>query len=139
MSKAGEGGEQEITSPVDVNGSIALVATLYFDTNVHNAVRSPDSGQIKLIAEQLIASESIIELHGHTDKQGDKATNITLSRDRAEYVKNLLVESGVASERIIIKAHDYSRPAVQEVDEKSRSKNRRVEVMIRKPKGSIAP
>jgi len=120
-------------STAPVNGSITLAAILYFNTNIANNVYSPDRNEIKALALKLKDFKGMIELHGHTDSKGGKEQNVILSKQRAEYVKTLLVSFGIPAEQIRVYWHHYSRPAVREVDEASRAKNRRVEVILRKP------
>jgi OmpA-OmpF porin, OOP family len=73
-----------------------------------------------------------IELHGHTDNQGDFDLNLQLSRQRAEAVKFFLVEQGIQSKRIVCKGFGGTRPIGNNRREESREQNRRVELVVRK-------
>lgn len=68
-----------------------------------------------------------ILIEGHTDNQGDQMLNERLSLDRANNVRNYLIEKGVDAKRIQFKGHGSSIPIAPNDTEENRSKNRRVE------------
>lgn len=58
-------------------------------------------GDLDAAAELLIASEgAIIEVQGYTDTRGSADSNLQLSADRANAVRNYLVEAGVDSDTL---------------------------------------
>lgn len=71
-----------------------------------------------------------IEISGYTDDSGDAAHNYTLSLDRANSVKEALVERGVADDRMSVVGYGESRPLVPNDSEKNKALNRRVEVRV---------
>jgi OmpA-OmpF porin, OOP family len=73
-----------------------------------------------------------IELHGHTDNQGDFDLNLQLSKQRAEAVKEFLVALGIQPNRIVCKGFGGTRPIANNKREESRDQNRRVELVVRK-------
>lgn len=54
---------------------------------------------------------AIIEIEGHTDASGGKAYNLSLSRRRAEAVKQFLVSRGVSANRLKTIGYGYERLA----------------------------
>jgi len=79
-------------------------------------------------------------LTGHTDSKGSKAINTRLSKDRAEAVKNYLVEKGVEKSRIstiakgpLVPLFANKKPDGSDNPE-GRSKNRRVTLNLIKTK-----
>ncbi len=68
---------------------------------------------------------------GHTDRAGDAAYNAVLSLQRAEVVRALLVDKGIAGEFIQISSHGEGNPLVPTADEVAEARNRRVEVVVR--------
>ena len=54
--------------------------------------------------------------------------NLALGQRRAETVSDYLVLNGISKNRITVKSYGEERPAVSGQDEKSYSKNRRVEI-----------
>ncbi|MBL6998343.1 MAG: OmpA family protein [Gammaproteobacteria bacterium] len=73
-----------------------------------------------------------ILVSGHADYKGTRCYNDTLSARRAWYVYDYLMQSGVDSRKLRIEFKGESSPLVQGKDDKSRAKNRRVEVRLQK-------
>lgn len=68
-------------------------------------------------------------ISGHTDNTATEETNLKLSFERANAVKNYLIEKGIKSERLIIKGFGEQYPVDTSNTEEGRIKNRRVEVI----------
>ena len=47
---------------------------------------------------------------GHADRLGRAAYNVPLSRDRAEAVRQVLIEEGLPAERIVVRAFGSAMP-----------------------------
>ena len=56
------------------------------------------------------AQWSIIEVSGYSDDLGDDAARESISRERAEAVKAILVDSGVPGDRVLVVARGYEAP-----------------------------
>ena len=69
-------------------------------------------------------------IEGHTDNTGDQDFNIKLSQQRADTVRDRLVEKGVAAQRILTKGYGAKFPVVDNDTTGGRQQNRRVEVVI---------
>jgi OOP family OmpA-OmpF porin len=74
--------------------------------------------------------DMVIQLEGHTDRQGGRSANMELSEDRVLEIKNYLVNTGINPKRIKTAAFGDTRPISTENTEESRQLNRRVEVRI---------
>lgn len=72
--------------------------------------------------------EANMEVIGHTDYIGGQTYNLGLSNQRAEAVKNWLVQNGINADRIITKGKGKSEPIASNATEEGREKNRRVEI-----------
>lgn len=73
----------------------------------------------------------LIRVEGHTDAQGGRDYNISLSQRRANSVKDYLIHQGVDGTRLQAKGFGPDRPADSNKTEAGRSNNRRVEFVIR--------
>ena len=88
-----------------------------------------------------MAEGGAIVLRGHTDSVGDDDANMRVSERRAGLVRDWLVESGVAEDRITVIAIGEQRPIAPNgrrdgtPDEAGRAANRRVDVSIALPAG----
>jgi len=71
-----------------------------------------------------------VELQGHTDSIGSAPYNLTLSRKRAESVRDYLVTRGIASDRVSAQGFGLNSPVADNATAEGRANNRRVEIVI---------
>ncbi len=71
-----------------------------------------------------------IEIAGHTDNSGSAKYNQRLSQNRANAVKQYLVNKGIKKGRIKGVGYGGTKPIVNGTDAKSKQKNRRVEFKV---------
>lgn len=72
-----------------------------------------------------------IEISGHTDNIGNPHNNQKLSEARAKAVANFLIKNEVSEVRIIYQGFGDKEPIADNITEEGRSKNRRIEFLIR--------
>ncbi|HVI44303.1 MAG TPA: OmpA family protein [Chitinophaga sp.] len=82
------------------------------------------------VAELLKRKNLNLKLSGHTDNVGSKERNLALSRERAEAVKQYMVEKGVNSSKIEAVGYGPTQPIASNKTASGRQKNRRVEFTI---------
>ncbi|RYF37431.1 MAG: OmpA family protein, partial [Chitinophagaceae bacterium] len=70
---------------------------------------------------------SKVTLSGYASSEGTAAYNMKLSRDRSNSVKTYLVNSGVSSSNVTVKALGEANPVASNDTEEGRIQNRRVE------------
>ena len=103
-------------------------ATIYFEFDKSN-LTSKSIQTLKSTVNALNENSSIqITLAGHADERGTREYNLALGQRRAETVSDYFVLNGISKSRITVKSYGEERPAVSGQDEKSYSKNRRVEI-----------
>lgn len=71
-----------------------------------------------------------VRIEGHTDSVGNKRKNKKLSQQRAESVRDYLVEKGVAAERLLVEGVGPDKPISSNKTARGREMNRRVEFVI---------
>ncbi len=76
----------------------------------------------------LIRQDLRIRLDGHTDNNGTDEYNMTLSKNRVQAVKDMLVSNGVDANRIDLYYYGESNPIADNDTEEGQAKNRRVEM-----------
>jgi outer membrane protein OmpA-like peptidoglycan-associated protein len=105
--------------------------TLYFFWD--STKLKPDSRKTikEIITEIGKRASSDIEVIGHTDRSGADEFNMTLSRKRAEKVRDFLVAANIASAAIRVAFHGEGNPLILTVDNVPEPRNRRVEVIVR--------
>lgn len=71
-----------------------------------------------------------LEIHGHTDSQGNDDTNMKLSADRAASVMKYLIDKGVDAARLKSEGHGETKPVADNSTSAGRAKNRRVQFQV---------
>lgn len=74
--------------------------------------------------------QTTIVVAGHTDSTGSESYNQTLSQQRADSVKNALIQRGVAAQRITAIGYGENQPVADNNTDYGRQRNRRVNVFI---------
>lgn len=69
-------------------------------------------------------------VEGHTDDQGAAAYNDALSLRRARAVAKVLIDAGIAVDRVEVKGYGFSRPLQKNDTDAARQENRRVAIVI---------
>jgi OmpA-OmpF porin, OOP family len=97
--------------------------------NVNKAILKPESmGVINEIAKLMKKYSDIrFSIEGHTDSDGDDASNQKLSEARANSVKVALVDLGVDASRLETKGFGESNPVSDNSTPEGKASNRRVE------------
>lgn len=72
-----------------------------------------------------------IEITGHTDNMGDPRLNLALSENRAKVVASYLIRHGIDENRVEAKGYGSTRPVADNTVEAERTKNRRVEFIVK--------
>jgi outer membrane protein OmpA-like peptidoglycan-associated protein len=104
-----------------------VVNGIRFD--VGKATIKPESmGPINEIYSLMSKNPEInFSVEGHTDSDGDDATNQKLSEDRAKAVMDKLIEMGIDKSRLTYKGFGESKPMVENTSAEGKAQNRRVE------------
>ena len=71
-----------------------------------------------------------MEVAGHTDSVGNADYNEELSRQRAESVRQYLLDRGVAADRVSARGYGELDPIASNETESGRAMNRRVEFRV---------
>jgi len=105
--------------------------TLYFDTASTEVTQDSRSTLAALFAEVARRQAVEVQVTGHTDRVGTDASNDRLSLDRAQAVKEMLVQRGLKATFIRAVGRGEREPLVPTPDEQPEPRNRRVEVIVR--------
>ncbi|MCB9195038.1 MAG: OmpA family protein [Flavobacteriales bacterium] len=112
-------------------GTIMILENVKFDpgkTSFSNAGANEDVKNLLISMQK--NPQLVIEISGHTDKSGDEAKNKELSKLRAKFIYDYLVNSGIAPERLSYKGLGSSKPAYSNKTKDGRAANRRIEIKI---------
>ncbi len=95
-----------------------------------SSIRDRSFPYLNRVAEMMVLKGFSLKLGGHTDAVGSNAANLTLSKDRAESVKNYLVSRGVNVGKIEAVGYGETQPVASNKTAAGRQKNRRVEFTL---------
>lgn len=105
------------------------IDNLLFETA--KAVILPSSlPELKRIAEFVQTYGYKVRLDGHTDNIGKAEDNMQLSRDRADSVRQKLIEYGCNPQSISAYGYGDTKPIATNETEEGRQQNRRVEITL---------
>jgi peptidoglycan-associated lipoprotein len=137
----GSGGTQDATARVTVNAATAAppptsnateeelfsqnVKDIFFDYDKYD-VRADQQGALQADAQFLQQHANIrITVEGHSDERGSTEYNLALSTNRADAVKNALIQAGVSGDRVKTFSYGKEKPFCTESTESCWQQNRR--------------
>jgi OOP family OmpA-OmpF porin len=124
-----------------VDGSGCIDLTVLEKPLVLNIAYLPGAVEIDSAAKEqldriaailLKASEIKVEINGYTDNVGLADANRALSQKRADWIRDYLVDSGIASERLIPIGRGETNFAASNSTRVGREQNRRIEMIFYK-------
>ena len=117
----------EIPAREDFSKASCINISVEFETNSTHVHQSLDD-KAPIILEYLVKNpKAKLKITGHTDNVGSEDYNMELSRQRAEGVKNYLVEKfSIDGERLIVKGVGSSEPIADNSTLEGQLQNRRV-------------
>lgn len=120
-------GQPDMRSKLITEGKLVSYG-IYFDVN-SDKVKPESYGTLKEISKVLTENPDVkIKIFGHTDGDGDAASNLDLSRRRAASVKNELSKNfGIEASRIETDGKGESEPVAPNDTPANKAQNRRVE------------
>jgi len=96
-----------------------------------NVIKSSSFTSLNELVILLISKPSWkLRISGHTDNVGSDATNLALSKNRAQATAAYLQGKGVAASRLIIEWFGETMPVADNDTPEGRQKNRRVEMQV---------
>ena len=111
-------------------GKSLVLKNIFFETGSSKLLKESFAELNTLIVLLMENPGLRVEIGGHTDNVGNAEYNMTLSQQRADAVKNYLVEKGIAANRLVSKGYGFSNPIADNDTEQNRAKNRRTEIKI---------
>src|SRR5690606_24635318 len=105
--------------------------TLLFKLDSEDLTPESEATFTELFADVSRRSAYEVEVVGHTDTLQSQEYNQALSQVRADRVRALLIQRGLAAEAIMATGRGELDPAVRTADQTAEPRNRRVEVTVR--------
>lgn len=130
-------------SAIAVNNGLRVAASeqSVLDTALAGRIIEFESGRAtltdsgKAILDQMSAAllalkDKKVEVIGHTDNAGARASNLALSQARAEAVRAYVAAKGVKAELVTVSGEGPDRPVADNRTAEGRARNRRIEFKI---------
>lgn len=111
-------------------GDALVLQNIQFEFNSAALTEDSQSG-IQMLTDFLTRNPELrVELAGHTDNVGSEKYNLQLSADRAEVVRQALIDNGIEATRLTAKGYGSTKPLVPNDNDEHRALNRRTEMII---------
>lgn len=95
-------------------------------------INADSAGLLDRLAETALRCPTTsVEIAGHTDNDGDDATNQALSEKRAQAVIDFFVKAGLPADRFKAVGYGSTQPVADNATEDGRAKNRRIDFVVR--------
>jgi outer membrane protein OmpA-like peptidoglycan-associated protein len=118
-------------------GMVLTLGDVLFDTDSATLKAGAESVIDRLAAFMHDNPQHRLMIEGHTDSRGSDAYNIMLSDERADAVRDGLLERGVSPDRMEIRALGEAYPVATNESAAGRQENRRVEIVVSDAQGEF--
>lgn len=105
--------------------------TLYFRSGGTSLADESEVAWAGILSELAARSVPEVTIVAHADRAGDQDSNLDLSKQRAEAIRNALVRAGLDADLMETLWHGEERPVVPTEDGVPELMNRRVEIRVR--------
>jgi outer membrane protein OmpA-like peptidoglycan-associated protein len=124
--------KQDVTSSVMIDSLKAtghVTLAINFETG-KSTVKQESQTILEHMIDLMINNPDLkVEIQGHTDNVGKPADNMKLSQDRADALKQVLIDGGVAADRMTAIGYGDTKPVADNKTEEGKALNRRVELV----------
>ncbi len=111
-------------------GLIVNMSDVLFDTGRYT-LRPGAREKLAKISGIVLAHPGLkLEVEGHTDSVGSDEYNMKLSEQRADAVRDYLVQEGLTSDSVTSKGFGKTMPVADNSTAAGRQRNRRVELVV---------
>jgi outer membrane protein OmpA-like peptidoglycan-associated protein len=129
-------GPKDVKKTVDGNleklavGQKFVLKNIFFSTAKWD-IRPESWVEIDKVYQLMLDNPNMsIEISGHTDNVGSAASNKTLSQNRANAIRQALINKGIDAKRVTAHGYGLEQPIATNDTEEGRQINRRVEFKI---------
>lgn len=130
MNKLNELQSKLIQVTKDARGIILSMSDILFDVNKASLKADLKTSLAKVAGILSVYQQFNVSIEGNTDNTGSAEHNMKLSQQRADNVKNFLVEQGIDAGRLTAKGLGMTMPIADNKTKEGRQKNRRVDLVI---------
>lgn len=136
----GRWGEDQMISMAATETDRGLVMTLgdvLFRAGSDELGREANRTLLKLAHFLELNPQRRVRIEGYTDSRGGAEENLALSRARAQAVADVLIDLGIAPQRIQVRGYGEGFPIAENASSRGRAQNRRVEILFSDAQGML--
>jgi outer membrane protein OmpA-like peptidoglycan-associated protein len=126
-----QGGIIEKGSEEEINDFFENFSNIQFDVNSEQISRESFENLDYIVRTLTRRNDLGLHITAHTDGDGSAEYNMELSQRRAKCVLNYFLNKGIVPERLSWEGKGEAEPIADNLNEKGRKKNRRVEFEVR--------
>jgi outer membrane protein OmpA-like peptidoglycan-associated protein len=131
--------QQQLGAKETDRGLVLTLSDLLFETNKAQLQPGGNRSIDKLASTLRQYPERRIRIEGFTDSVGSNEHNQHLSEQRAQAVRQALIDKGIEANRIEIQGYGEEYPVATNNTAAGRQLNRRVEIIISGEDGDVGP
>nr|WP_321229279.1 OmpA family protein [uncultured Psychroserpens sp.] len=107
-----------------------ITKNLVFESGTVNLKTEFEDEFQYMLGFMLTKRNATFEISGHTDSDGAKEKNLKLSQERADKIKDILIEKGFDASKLKAVGYGESKPIDTNKTHDGREANRRIEVYL---------
>ena len=112
------------------SGQSITINNVFFDFD-QSTLKPASKSELTRLAQFMDDNPAlVIEVGGHTDNKGTAAYNTKLSKERAESVRQFLINKGIVAQRLKARGYGFEQPVATNDTPEGRAQNRRVEFRV---------
>ena len=115
---------------VSKDALILSMSDILFDVNKATLKQDLKTSLAKVAGILSVYQQFNVSIEGNTDNTGSEEHNMKLSQQRADNVRDFLVEQGIDGNRLTAKGLGMTMPVADNSTKEGRQKNRRVDLVI---------
>jgi len=120
-------------------GMVMTLGDVLFRAGSADLSHTANRTLLKLVHFLQLNPQRKIRIEGYSDSRGDVQENLALSQARAQTVADLLINLGVAAERVEVRGYGERFPLAENASARGRAQNRRVEILFSDAQGNLGP
>ena len=109
----------------------SAASNIYFATGKYTLLSRSFKGLDEIVKELNADQDLYLDIEGHTDEVGSNESNVVLSNNRANAVKQYFIKKGIDERRLASKGYGETQPIADNSTAAGRQKNRRVELQLK--------
>jgi outer membrane protein OmpA-like peptidoglycan-associated protein len=118
-------------------GLVLTLGDVLFDPADSELKPSANRTLLKLVQFLQLNPRRVVRVEGYTDNRGSNEENLSLSKERAQAVADMMIDLGIEEKRIQVVGYGADFPVTENASSRGRAQNRRVEIVFSDDQGKL--